>query len=1040
MKELEESVSLLMSTKSLLSAANALSMQAASVGNQIASTQNKVDNLSGKATVQTGQNGQAQVDADSGNVGDPGTIEADSEAVRTVADAGYQPFVPGTVPNPPDESTLENFYNTTSDLVGDAVSMTNRYAGNVITLINSYKGIIAGLNILLSVIEKNQNTINTRLRNRAAGIEPEPQVNFDALNNEDLPPELEQEIESAQLEYQNLIISQAVVPLTEVEARQEAVKLQFSGIGEEEPVFDLEFGPPISAANKFILSKDGLYYNSRTQDVPVINPKPGSDKTWDLDYASNVGGRGLTFSEDDTYGNFGTVFDVDSDVGEGNDLADKYYQFDDVLQQFEDDKISQITEVSGYVTELIANGYSDADALVQSYTAQLGGVAATYDSKIKKRKKQLALAAVYGRDTFFLTDRSHPLGEGIFFQYQIPVGKAFEYDLRYKDLNNKLKELTFLSVQTDDGPTTVAWNTETNEITNVPGDKTVMAAVGSWKQIPRIPINDFSYLRETDINLDIQTKLTLFSEDLDTVVAPHQARYVIAPNTPETYSENLSVDPIGLGDWVKRKGSRSLSSSEPLYKSLTDDIVDDELVACYNFLDPDAITQPSSTLYALNNAAEGSTRLDAKFVGTSPNLIFPSGVGTAKLGGTIYDLHLSESAVWEDVKGSYARLPNITKDFEQFNQPNKGSRILDNLFYSTKGVTLDFWAYVPKVHRDMTDHHRYRLVFANENSGPSPSRFVLANPNEPNGNSTDASKTVGMIMGWRDKGSPQSENSYGTSGLEFVIAPTVGQNQNYTRNPLNSWGHSVCLAEKWGDVKGPTPSQVSAIGMFIPSATKNNSGSGIADVSSAYLHFNVAFDYGLDEVRVCLDGELLSTSSLVDVLGADGQNAVLPTAAQIGKHPPLPADPTAGTAPTKESFLGVNIYDEPLTPERVAFPVFTPWIIGGGYTDNIPSIEGTDYRPMGFLGSNTNNTYQETKPGANVVTVDIDGKTFIKGQHEPPLSNSKGSSGASTRVIPRSGLDGFVGSFKIYGKPLTTTEAQTNFEAQKGFFKNVLTP
>ena len=1040
MIELKKASAMLMSTASLIAVGNLLVQQAATLGNKIASTQNKADALEGKSTVQTGANGLAKVDGNSGNTGDPNTVAADADAAKTVADAGYTPFVPGSVPNPPDEGTLEGLYNDASELAGDAVGLVNKYAGNVMGLLMAYRGLIAGYNILMALLEKNQAVVNQRLTNRAAGIEPEPQVNFEALQTEELPPEVQAEVEKAALTYKQLVQSQVIIPATELEARQAAIQLQLSGTGEPVPVFDLEFGPPISASNKFILSKDGLYYNSRTQDVPIINPKEGSDKTWDLDYDSNVGGRGLTFSEDDTYGNFGTVFHIDTDIGKGNPVAESYHLYDDVLQQFKDDKVSQITEVSGYITELIGNNYSDDDALVQSYTAQLAGVAATYDYKIKKRKKQLDLAAVYGRDTFFLTNRDHPLGEGLFFQYQIPTGKAFEYNLRYKDLSAKLKTITFLSVQTDDGPTTVAWNKKTNKITTVPDQDTVMAAVGDWKQIPRIPINDFSYLKESDISLDSQTKLTLFSEDLDTVVAPFQARYVIAPNTPETYSEKLSVDPIGLGDWVKRKGSRSLSSSEPLYKSLTDDIVDDELVACYNFLDPDAITQPSGTLYALNNAAEGSTRLDAKLVGTNANRLFPSGVGTAYLGGTIYDMHLSESAVWADIKGSYARLPNITKNYELYNQPNKGTRPLDNLFYSMNGVTFDFWAYVPRVHRDMTDEHRYRLVLANENSGPTPGRFVVANPNDPQNRGTDGSKTVGMMMGWRDKGSPQHENSYVTSGLEFFIAPTVGQNQSYTRNPVNSWGHSVCLAEKWGDVNAPTPSQVSAIGMFIPSATLNQSGSGIADVSSAYLHFNVAFDYGANQVRVCLDGELLTTSSLEDVLGVQPSTAVIPTAAQIGKTPPLPPDPTRGTAPSKESFLGVNIYDEPLTPERVPFPVFTPWIIGGGYTDNIPSIEGTEYRPMGFLGSNTNNTYQLTQPGDAVATTTIAGKTYIKGQHNPPLSNSKGSSGPTTRIIPRSGLDGYLGSFKIYGKPLTTIEAKVNFDSQKGFFKNILTP
>ena len=38
-----------------------------------------------------------------------------------------------------------------------------------------------------------------------------------------------------------------------------------------------------------------------------------------------------------------------------------------------------------------------------------------------------------------------------------------------------------------------------------------------------------------------------------------------------------------------------------------------------------------------------------------------------------------------------------------------------------------------------------------------------------------------------------------------------------------------------------------------------------------------------------------------------------------------------------------------------------------------------------------------------------------------------------------SGLGGHVGSVKFYSKPLSTNEVLTNYNAQKGFFKNILT-
>ena len=232
----------------------------------------------------------------------------------------------------------------------------------------------------------------------------------------------------------------------------------------------------------------------------------------------------------------------------------------------------------------------------------------------------------------------------MFFQYEPPVGKAFEYMLQYNDLPDHLKSLTFYTLE---GGQTVPWNTKSKSVVDVDLPENILGKVGSWKEIPRIPINDFSYLKQSDIPLNTQKNITLFSEDLDSVIAPFQARYVVAPtDIPARSVASLAVDPIGLGDWTHRQTSGSLSATTPLYKSLTDDIVSKDLLVCYNFLDPDAVTQPSGTLYALNNAAEGSNRLDGKLVGYDKSFIFPSGVGQAYFGGTIFDEEASQNPLW----------------------------------------------------------------------------------------------------------------------------------------------------------------------------------------------------------------------------------------------------------------------------------------------------------------------------------------------------------------------------------------------------------
>ena len=80
---------------------------------------------------------------------------------------------------------------------------------------------------------------------------------------------------------------------------------------------------------------------------------------------------------------------------------------------------------------------------------------------------------------------------------------------------------------------------------------------------------------------------------------------------------------------------------------------------------------------------------------------------------------------------------------------------------------------------------------------------------------------------------------------------------------------------------------------------------------------------------------------------------------------------------------------------------------------------------MGFLGYNTNASYYNT--------------------YDPPGDTGSSQKSQHGRSIPlvstrwQSGLNGYIGSFKVYGKALSSTEAKKNFDAQKGFFKNIVT-
>ena len=152
------------------------------------------------------------------------------------------------------------------------------------------------------------------------------------------------------------------------------------------------------------------------------------------------------------------------------------------------------------------------------------------------------------------------------------------------------------------------------------------------------------------------------------------------------------------------------------------------------------------------------------------------------------------------------------------------------------------------------------------------------------------------------------------------------------------------------------------------------------------MHVAVSFDVSANECRVYLDSQLMATSSLNEVFGIDPYEA-----------PYLPTFKIASDLSTSSFEYGVNSVNQVGTthyfdngPQND--PNFTPWIIGGGWTDGLPF--DADASSGGFMG------------------------------------NHHGWS---------SGLGGHVGSVKFYAKPLSTTEVTTNFDSQKEYFKNILT-
>ncbi|MHA2384541.1 MAG: hypothetical protein ACXACT_18380, partial [Candidatus Thorarchaeota archaeon] len=182
--------------------------------------------------------------------------------------------------------------------------------------------------------------------------------------------------------------------------------------GEEvtDPIFRLTFGPPKSKQGQFLLSQDGLYYDSQGRDylggeVPSqqdIGLIPDADK-WRLDHAPSLGGRGTAFSIKDLNNYVDTMFDTEK-IDESTTLQE-YYKADHLMETIEAQRNVHVERINSYLDDLIDQGYTTTAALYVNNLQQLNSTVAAYEEKIKKRKKQIEVAVkapdLFGTDIFY---------------------------------------------------------------------------------------------------------------------------------------------------------------------------------------------------------------------------------------------------------------------------------------------------------------------------------------------------------------------------------------------------------------------------------------------------------------------------------------------------------------------------------------------------------------------------------------------------------------------------------------------------------------
>lgn len=642
----------------------------------------------------------------------------------------------------------------------------------------------------------------------------------------------------------------------------------------QESIFRLDAGPPRSTTGKFLLSVDGLYYDSQTSGIqPALlelaerqellsfaGSSPVNPDTWKLEHDPNLGGRGVPTTSKDLEYYFNTI--LDPDIVDNSPYMTNYYDRDELALSLEGQKDRKVFDVSSNIQELIDDG--ESQAVIDNLRQVMLSEASHFQDKINRRKKQIELAV------------------------KVPVllGQGPQFS---------------------------------------PGN---------------VPVNDFSYLAGSNFLVDIsnQRKIVLDQADVEGVVLPLETKYSekIETNDPVVLNHILLAN-VAKGETI---GNPDEPSGVTLQVQTR--IIEDGLFALYNYLSVKT-SEASGTDFGVHNSSRFGESHKAQIVGDA-STIFCNGLGIPYLSGVAFPA-LGSSDI--DFMGTYVKLPqrNEFKDF----------------LYRPQGGTFETWAHVPdldntagyNLHSDST-LGLYRLLLSNENVGISDSKT-------PQGdiNNLDADNGTGIVRGsilgfTRDRRFTQGLDPSNDDAdnpiddLVLVLAPT----QSYDSSSAGFVANRQLNCNK-----------DSFYGMTVPVFDTLN-GKSLSSCGNSFVQISVSIDPLADEVRVYADGVKIATSSY---------QSTFPVS-------------RAGQTYHAPSIYQNNSFEYSGGPSLDDY--FTPWIMGGGYTD-------------GFSGGN-----------------------FMGGEYGGKIS----------------GLRGYLGCTRFYSKPLDDGEVLNNYKATQNFFKNVEVP
>ena len=807
------------------------------------------------------------------------------------------------------------------------------------------------------------------------------------------------------------------------------------------PIFRLSYGPPKAKTGQFLLSVDGIYYDSQTRTYADGSPVPTEEdlqiipdqSRWKLDHAPNLGGRGSSYSINDLNRYVDTIFDIDKI--DNNSSLQNFYTADHLLQVLESQRNQAISNLEKNIVTLRSNGYSPDSALHINYREQIKSQNAAYNRKINKRKKQIEVAVkapdLFGATTVFspgeipINDFSYlssinlsvniaqqsPLvfDNGEVSGVILPIVPIYVHD---EGISNKAV-ITPLEIP----PTGIGSNIEGQDISGVTPLLSLttnisthgLQAVYNFADVNTQTPSSLTFNTLNCAALGMENRAQLVSDNLPLLyrqglgipylagiprIEKENANNEFLGETWSTYPFNIG----GVGNYLKLPDTSSFQNLLYSPNGATIDVWT-HMPGLDSLQDTDNITNGSfpshpytTSAFDFELSSKGGKWCDAHYYRVL--------LGCENTGGENLSIDQSSVVIDRDSTNVRGMVMGFSRDPRMYYedgivQPGSNDFVPRENYggyvtsaSNTSGwdvngiegiwtVSSDGFTDAPDAAYQASgtfktaklDGVRGRIGFTVTDGGDlyqssSNDLCCLLYVSGAKGATTYVSGVSSVISV-----SPFNGNLTMNAGSSvFFIAPT----QSYNTSSVGFVKNSGCRIDTADILK------------FVVSTKKSVGDVNFSDILSKFINLQIVFDPPNDSLKFYMNSVLFKEESLSQVFGVSPHSAPQIPSFMIPKTLETSSfyyskDTVTQKSSTKLFDSGPNNYAQ-----------FTPWVVGGGWTDGRPVDLTTS--SGGFLD-----------PGAGLI----------------------------------SSYNGYIGNLKIYNRALNITELTTNYKSQRNFFDNI---